>query len=44
VARRPAAPQVVPFYSLQYLGWTLLALAGVLAVGWLSRGLMRRRR
>ena len=43
VARRPAAPRVVPFYTLQYLTWALLALGGVLLVGWLLRALMRRR-
>jgi glucose/arabinose dehydrogenase len=42
VARRPAPPQVVPFYTLQYLAWALLAVGGVLLSGWLLRALIRQ--
>jgi glucose/arabinose dehydrogenase len=42
VANRPAEATVVPFYTLQYLGWALLALGGVLLGGWLLRALIRQ--
>jgi glucose/arabinose dehydrogenase len=42
VASRPAEPRVVPFYTLQYMAWALLALGGVLLSGWLVRALIRQ--
>jgi glucose/arabinose dehydrogenase len=41
---RPPHPIVVPFYTLQYLAWLMLALGGILAVRWLLGSLRPRRR
>jgi glucose/arabinose dehydrogenase len=44
VATRPPEPMVVPFYTLQYLAWAMLALAGLLAGTWLLRRLLGHRK
>jgi glucose/arabinose dehydrogenase len=42
-ATHPPAPMAVPFYTVQYLVWALLAIAGLALGGWLVRRLFRRR-